>query len=592
MSKGKPALLPAVAYVRKSSKGKRTDGHEKQEHSLPVQREEAIKLAREKGCTIIRWYEDEGISGWKRDAARPGFARLLADAREKHDFQAIIVDDMDRFSRADAMDVISDVRDLNKAGVAALHSVKDGDFAIGDATDPGMLHHLVAAAMANHEYSRKLSRRVTRARRNAAREGKRTGGPAPYGLKGDGQGGLVHGNAAHAAVVRWLFEQYGGSPPRTLTWLAGDLNRRQVPAPNGGRWFTKTIAGMLRQPAYRGDFAFNRNPEGQFFGIDGAGEVVERVRIDGQGKLFKVEGKYEPLVAPALFDRVQERLAEQAQKPRPGDRRQPKYALSGILRCGHCGSPMTGEPQHNRVSSATVYRCSGNQNKGVGHCNSGQMREDRILPFLLKLLGQEIKNVCELESRPPESLRAPHRERQELRKQKEAEREELATAIDRAEDNLLKAKDDRTFKSLEEKVKAMRDRLDQLGAELSVREPNAGFTDADLAALNTWWKDFLARAVDVPYKPKSWEDDWPGLETPTDLTIPADPLLVNHALRQLGAEVKLWWKRQEVPTRAGDRTMTRHVMTRGRFRLGQREGALPPGVLKPAASRRSTPAGR
>jgi site-specific DNA recombinase len=596
MSTSKTTTIPAVAYVRKSTRGKRTGGGEKQEHSLTQQREEVIKLAREKGCDILRWYEDEGISGWKRDAARPGFAKMLADAREKHDFKAIVVDDMDRFSRADARKVIRDVDDLADAGVTTIHAVCGGDFRIGDATDPGEMHRLVAVAMANHEYSRKLSRRVTLARRNAAKEGKRTGGRAPYGLKDDGAGGLVHGNAAHAAVVRWLFEQYGSSPPRTLNWLAGDLNRRKVPAPEGGLWQTRTIAGILRRPAYRGDFAFNRNPDGQFSGIDAKGEVVEKVRMDKEGRLFRVEGKYEPLVDPALFDRVQERLAEQARKVRPGDRRQPKYALSGILRCGHCGSPMCGMPQRTRGSSPTVYRCSGNQNKGKGHCEFWAMREDRILPFVLKLLGEEIKDLAEVQSRTPESIRAPYRERLELRRQKEQEREELAAAIGVAEDNMLKAKDPRTFKSLEDKVTAARDRLDQLDAELADEPRPGGFTQDEFDALLAWHSEFMAKAVSMPVPERLAKPVEPGEYVRHNAfgdgsAVLVDPLVVNEKLQLLGCRVTLWWKTKEVPTRAGN-TQRRHELLRGRFRLGQQQGALPRGVLEPAAPRRYLPSGR
>jgi site-specific DNA recombinase len=586
---GKLATIPAVAYVRKSTRGKRTDGREKQEKSLPVQREEVLKLAREKGCHILRWYEDEGISGWKRDAARPGFARMLADAREKHDFKAIVVDDMDRFSRADAMDVISDVRDLYKAGVATIHSVKDGDFHI-DPTDPGMMHHLVAVVMANHEFSRKLSRRVTRARRNAAKEGKRTGGPAPYGLKDDGAGGLVHGDPRHAEVVRWLFDQVGNKL-RSLTWLAGELNRRKVPAPGEGEWFVRTISNLLRRPCYRGDFVFNRNPEGQFFGIDDKGEVVERVRMDGKGHLFRAEGKYEPLVDPALYDRVQDRLAALAQHR--GLRKRVGYPLSGILVCGHCGKPMYGM-REKKTSTYVVYRCQKDKNLGRGACGFRRVREDVILPFILKKLGEEIQDLTgELTSVPPESLLAPHREREELRKQKEAERGELAADIGLAQKNMLKAKDDRTFKSLEAEVTAMRDRLDQLDAELSVREPNAGFTDADLAALNAWQAAFEARALAVPLEPEYWEGVG-GVLHPEDYhedpatTMLADPLMVNNVLRQLGAEVKLWWNSKQVRTKAGDKTITRHTLERGRFRLGQQQGDVPGVVLKPAACRAST----
>jgi DNA invertase Pin-like site-specific DNA recombinase len=174
-------LIDAAAYTRKSTKGEHATAtgkrRERQEKSPEQQREEILKHARGR-FRIVRWYEDEA-SGWKREKARPGFARMLADAREQADFKAIVADDADRFSRASYRKVLRDVDDLADAGVEVISCVNGGDFRIADETDAGEAHRLVAVAMANHEFSGKLSRRVTLARRNAAEEGKRTGGPRP-----------------------------------------------------------------------------------------------------------------------------------------------------------------------------------------------------------------------------------------------------------------------------------------------------------------------------------------------------------------------------------------------------------------------------
>src|SRR5690242_20368955 len=78
------ALEPAVAYLRKSTKGERQgakgERRQKQEKSLAQQREEILKLARGR-FRILAWFEDEGISGWKRGAKRPDFTRMLAEVK-------------------------------------------------------------------------------------------------------------------------------------------------------------------------------------------------------------------------------------------------------------------------------------------------------------------------------------------------------------------------------------------------------------------------------------------------------------------------------------------------------------------------------
>jgi DNA invertase Pin-like site-specific DNA recombinase len=599
-------LIPAVAYLRKSTRGERQDRQgrkrQKQEKSIEQQRAEVIKLAQRRGYAIIRWYEDEGISGWKRDAARPGFAQMLADARTRRDVRAIVTDDADRFSRATWRKCVRDVDDLAEAGIETISCVKDGDFRIADETDPGEAHRLVAIAMANHEYSRRLARRIAIARRNAAADGKRSGGPAPYGLVNDDAGGLAHGDAAKVAVVRWLFDQFGNHH-RSLGWLAGDLNSRGVPPPRGQRWYQKSISVLLRQPAYRGDFQFNIGPRGQFFAIDAEGEVVERAKLDGQGRIFRCVGAYAPVVEPALFDRVQERLAALAADPSRRNRGSSgaSYALTGVLVCDHCGCPMygaqiqryTGKGKKDQKPkpgkrSPTVYRCNGVGWYGNGTCRHYQVREGDILPFVLRLLGEEI-DVMTMRTHPPDNLVTPIQARAARQAQLLQERQQLAERIDTAEDNLLRVRDARTRQSLDAKVSALRDRLEQLDRELAATPTNPWLTNEEIDALNAWWDDFNATAVRMPINPDNPEvvvyrlnpyEDQPQRQL-------VSPLKVNDALRQLGCEVRLRWREEKHTSmrykvrgkdgkmrRRGGRPKVRYVLAGGRFRLGRQKGTL------------------
>jgi hypothetical protein len=68
----------------------------------------------------------------------------------------------------------------------------------------------------------------------------------------------------------------------------------------------------------------------------------------------------------------------------------------------------------------------------------------------------------------------------------------------------------------------------------------------------------------------------------------ADPRKVNNALHRVGCQVTLRW----APAPPG--SPRKHVVSRGRFRLGQREGDLTlglDGVLAPSASPRSRASG-
>lgn len=156
------ALIPAVAYLRKSTAGVGSSGRERQENSLPAQRQEIERLAHFSGYKIVRWYVDPGISGWKRGAKRRGFAEMLADAQKLRDFAAILCDHVDRFSRAGMDEVQADAFALKQAGVEYIVTVTQGVYDLrSHGSDLGNLVTFIAAAYGSNQFSRTHARRRT-----------------------------------------------------------------------------------------------------------------------------------------------------------------------------------------------------------------------------------------------------------------------------------------------------------------------------------------------------------------------------------------------------------------------------------------------
>jgi DNA invertase Pin-like site-specific DNA recombinase len=566
--------IPAVAYLRKSTKGERKgqDGkaRQKQEKSLAQQREEILKLAARGGYRVLAWFEDDGVSGYKRGPARPDFNRMKDEAATLG-ARAILCDAIDRFSRACYDDVQEDARALRKAGVrwVVTSTGKQYDLDAGRKNDVGGIVILACDACAAAEYSKTLSRRVTLARRNAALEGRRTGGRVPYGLADDGAGGLVPGDPARAEVVRWLFDQVVHHL-RGLCWLAQDLNDRRIPTPSGKippanpddegeRWYPRTVAVLLAQPAYKGDFTFNRKHYGFFHGIDHDGEVVEAAELNGTRKVYHKAGAYEPLVDPDVWARAQERV--QVLGAQPGRSRR-KYALAGVLVCDHCGSGMVG----CTVEVGVVYRCNARA-RGV-RCRQYQIRESAILPFLVERLGREVDSLSHLATLPPEELTAPDREKEKARGRLQADRDRLAAKVERAEVNLLELTDPRNVKALEATLSGWRDELDRLDSELAVPPTRGGFTQEQVEALARWHEEFAAQAIQVVGKWGEVRQVGVGesamLVTSKEIVL-AEPRKVNDALLTVGCEVRLRFQETGKPC----------PLLSGRFRLGQQKGNLP-----------------
>jgi DNA invertase Pin-like site-specific DNA recombinase/DNA-binding transcriptional MerR regulator len=584
MSQDRSALIPAVVYLRKSAKGVSGERSQKQKKSLSRQKEEIVRLARGR-FQIVKWFQGEGISGWKRGAKRSAFQRMIEEAQGLG-AKALLCDNIDRFSRTTYDDVHEDASELRKRGVRWIVTASSGEFDLGPRSDTTGIIKFAAAVWAARESRRSLGRRIAQARRDRAEEGKRSGGRVPYGLVDDGDGGLRHGDPEKVEVVRLLFDQFGNGL-KSLNWMADDLNERKVPPPAGKRWYAKTLGVLLRNPAYRGDFRFNHAPRGQFAGINAGGEVVDKEEVNvHSGKVFCTEEAYVPVVDPPLFDKVQRRL--DTLKTNPGRRKREGYALTGVLVCAHCGSPMYGTKVKRKAGkrSPAIYRCNATNKKGPRGCHQYQVREIDILSFLLKKLGEEIADIKEMLTDPPYELRAQDRQRAKRRAQVEREREKLADRIDNGEDSALSVKHKGTRESMLTKVSAMRDELDRLDAELAIDPDGGGYTLKELDALSDWWATFGDEAVSVPVAAAVNMALAGGLHQDPfadESAILVHPRKVNEALYQLGCEVRLRWKPKKVKTRAGG-ARTYYQLKRGRFRLGRQEGDLPPDVLERSAS--------
>ncbi len=576
--KSKKQLIPAVGYLRKSTKGLGADGLEKQEKSIAQQKTEIKKLVAGR-YEIIGWYDDPGVSGWKRGAKRPGFARMMEEV-EGLGAQAIVCDHIDRFSRASVGDVQEDANKLRKKGVRWIITASNNKvYDLGAKYDIGVILDFVVAVWSACNFSRDLGRRVSIARRNKAEQGLRTGGRPPYGMKSDdkNKGLLLHGDKQKVKTVLWMFKQYGNQA-WSANQIAGDLNKRGVKSSKGGKWSSKIVNEMLRRRAYRGDFAYNEEPQGQWYRVDDQGEVNPNEEGNGEkGKVFVQKKAYKPLVPVALFDKVQRRLDRMSKDH--GERKR-KYALAGILYCGMCGSPMSGRTRGDVVS----YYCSGNSGHGRGACGYHHMREDKAIHWIARKLREEKVHLDKLHSEPPEELENPQRVREDDRARLEGERDNLAAQIKTANKRLVLVENDQIFKDLVQTISGMRDELDQLDAKLDEEPPTAGMTDMEYDALEQWYVDFYTKAVKIPLGDDPTADldgilDTTGDGPPIDGRYEIkDPALTREKLQELRLRVTFWWETRKHKT-TGGLTQNKHDLSRIRWNMGDREGEVNPAVF-------------
>lgn len=577
-------LTPAVAYVRKSTAGEKPDGSERQERSIPAQRAEIKRQAKSNGYKIIRWFEDAGVSGWKRGEKRPGFHRLLESARKDADFEAVLCDDLDRFSRAKVPEVFSDLHDLASAGVKTIATNSRGEYELSG-HDIGAILTLAVDIFDGYQYSRKLGRRIGISRRNAAKEGKRSGGSPPYGMANGDGGKLKRGKAFEVRTVKRIFKWFVDAK-MSLRGIATKLNQElKIASPGGGKWSSESIKRILSQESYIGTLTYNKKKSGAFFILDAYGELVDAENRpspawkETEVGVIRIPKMWKGIVAKQQFDAAQKRLAgfarDKQRRPRSNSR-----PLIGTLYCDNCGKKMHATKARGRYE----YRCGTNMNYGNGSCGNWAIKEDDILPVVLNTLSEEMdqlkKNlapsICPtLESKQQDDL-ADLQDR----------RAELNNKIENALESIFVPKSEAIRKRMGQKLDEMQAELQELDDQIAAapEEPDGFLSDEWFEHVDKWWEE--RSPIFVPYsKPVEVKVSIDGFPI-DEVSCPNasafmnafggehhDSAVIRETLVEMGAEVRLRWKQEEQTTKKGKKRM-RNVLIGGRLRLGTTDATV------------------
>lgn len=378
-------LKPAVGYIRMST--------DRQEDSPARQRRDIEALAKRMGFSILRWYEDHGLTGTD-SANRPEFLRLLADAKNGK-FSAVLLSEQSRMSREDIFDATLHWRLLRDAGVQIV-TCQRGEM---DFNNLGGLITAIVDQYGAREESIKLAERVVSGQRNRALAGKRIGGfvfgydreiidessnvvkvvhfrerfrkPPTWDSR------LVPSTDTDAVeAVQWAFDSISrGGSMRAIT---NEFNHRKLKTSYGNAFIDSTVHGMLRNPTYAGILRVGEHSRGKFTRLTDNPIVVENA--------------HEPLISPQKFERVQQIL--NGRRARSTGRKGLYYPLSGIVRCGHCGGRMHGVRIKVRGTQEEHlwYQCARkNRAKGVKPCERyPRVRADRLENAVLDIMREHV----------------------------------------------------------------------------------------------------------------------------------------------------------------------------------------------------------
>jgi site-specific DNA recombinase len=309
------ALTTALLYTRVS-----TDEQARNGLSLDAQLAEIRRYAARHEWIIGSEYQDV-LKGTRDD--RPGYQALLADVQSRRragKLVVVVVAALDRFGRDLAERVR--VRNALQALGVATHSAREG----GEVSD------LVANILATvaQEEVRRLGERVAAVRSHTVAQGWAFPGQVPWGYqwrkateaerRAGAPNSVLEVEGDSAPLVQEAFARVaGGESVRAVSyWLASlpnSVRQDRAASPRGTRQ-------MLGSKTYLGQL-----PDGR-------------------------PGRWEALITPELFERVQARIANHRRVPRQASGR---YLLTGLLRCPRCASRMAGKQTSG--SKPARYHC-------------------------------------------------------------------------------------------------------------------------------------------------------------------------------------------------------------------------------------------
>lgn len=298
------------------------------------QREDCLRIVRERKWTLTDEYVDESISASSKKK-RPAYDRLVR-AYQDGEFDALVCYDLDRLTRQPRQ--LEDWIDAaEERGLALVTANGEADLT----TDGGRMYARVKVAVAKAEVERKAERQ-----RRSARQRSEMGRP-PLGVRLTGytvKGDLV---PDEAEIVRRIFKMFDAG--ESLRSIARALTDEGIKTRRGTPWNPSTVTGILKNPRYAGRAVY-------------------------QGEQTGVTGNWEPLVDPATFDVIQARLTD----PRRITNRQGtdrKHLGSGIYLCAECEQPCSSW-------SGKRYRCK------EAHVNRSMGRVDE---FVLAAVAERLR---------------------------------------------------------------------------------------------------------------------------------------------------------------------------------------------------------
>ncbi len=415
------------------------------------------KIKQNADWKLVGIFADEGITGVmakKRDE----FLKLINLCRDGK-VDVIITKSISRFSR-NVADTIKYVRELKALNVAVIFEKENID--TSKMTSEMILDMYGVFAQAESE---SISDNVRMGKRFGYKSGKV---PMQYGqilgyCRGkDNEPEVVPEEAKIIELIYYKFLE-GWSLPKLSKYLEENGYKT---AKGSTAWSKATIRGILTNEKYKGDVLMQKS-----YVVDLFSKKV--AKNNGELPMYLVKNHHKPIIPREVWDKVQVVIAKRNNIKSATDmnmmkkgRYSSKYALTGLVICGDCGS------QYRRTTwtangKRIVWRCVNRLTNGKDACGtSPTIDEERLHTGIVKAMNSMIDGKEKIQSllngSIAEILAAPdsHKEIISLKKEIDDKNEDILQMVADGVKN-RESRADITAKCRDEyeKIKALQEKL-------------------------------------------------------------------------------------------------------------------------------------
>lgn len=355
-------------------------------------------------------FADEGISG-TATKKRDEFNRMIAMSKT-NSFDIIVTKSVSRFAR-NVEDCIHYVKDLKSRNIE-IRFITDNINTFDNDSD---LRLGIMSTLAQDE-SRQTSERVLLGQKVSMKNGVVFGrNMLGYNI----ENGKMYINKEEAPIIERIFNKYLIEGKGTHI-IAKELQEEGIKTKNGGnKWNNASIYKILKNEKYCGDLIQQKTYTTDYL-------THQKKYNKGEKEFIKIENHHEAIISKEMFLQTQEEIKRRKEMCNAdGSKHSNRYALSGKIKCGCCGSTYVGGDNRKRKDGTTrkSWKCYEKHKYGKKHINSqgdyigcnnsnvnneivlticnkllkkiSQKDKDEIIKNTLKVISSTLKNSCSLD---------------------------------------------------------------------------------------------------------------------------------------------------------------------------------------------------